>query len=87
MGRPSRSLFDDLANAKERPPIQWKVQECFPRDQFETCTSTPRMYCGFTSVESVMLFHTIIRRARSSFEKGVREEPSFTLSQMRRHCR
>jgi hypothetical protein len=35
-----KSLFDGLANAKGRSPVQWKVQECFPRDQFETCTLT-----------------------------------------------
>lgn len=40
LGDFSRSLFDDLASAKRQPTVQWKVQECFPRDQFETCTLT-----------------------------------------------
>lgn len=40
MATPRKSIFDNLAGAKAQPPIQWKVQECFPRDQFETCTLT-----------------------------------------------
>ncbi len=32
--------LQNLAITVTAPPVEWRVQECFPRDQFESCTLT-----------------------------------------------
>lgn len=35
-----KSLFHNVAGTPAKQTVQWQVQECPPRDHFETCTLT-----------------------------------------------
>lgn len=86
MGTSKSSIWDALNAAKAAPPIQWKVQECFPRDQFETCTMTIEQWLanserdGYGLIDKTAKWRALMEACALALpgvksQDGLRQEP------------